>query len=398
MTKDRLWNKNFVIMICANLATYLAFQMLATTLPLFITTELQGDDSQVGTVVGIFTVAALLVRPFAGNALMKYKKTTILTIGLTIIVASLGGYFFVSSISFLLFVRIMHGMGFGISSTTAGTIAADIIPASRRGEGIGYYGLASTMALAIGPVIALQIAENFGFPTLYISCFLLTVLAILLVKFVNLPKIAPTTPSEKVEKESLFESLFEKKALVPSIILLCLGVTIGSVSSFIALFGKQQGIDNVSLFFLVEAIFIMATRPITGKIYDRYGHFFVIVPCGIFMFLGTILISFASSMPLLLLAAAIYGMGFGAMVPSLQAWMISLVEPHRRGVGNSTFYSAMDIGVGSGSMLCGVIANVTSYAVMFRFASSFVIVMFIIYFAYLNLVKVKKVEDKKIAV
>lgn len=393
MKEERLWNRNFIIMIFSNLATYLAFQMLGTTLPLFITSDLHGNNSQVGMVVGAFTIAALFIRPIAGNALTKHKKTTLLTIGLAVILASMGSYFFVSTIATLLLVRLLHGAGFGFSSTTIGTIAADIIPPSRRGEGMGYYGLASTMALAIGPVIGLYIAETYSFSVLFICCFFLTLLAIILVKLVDLPTVPRV---KKSEEQSFFGAMYEKKALVPSLLLFCLGITIGGVSSFIALFGKEQGIENVTLFFLVEAIFVMAIRPFTGKIYDRSGHFYVIIPCGICMFLGTILISFSTSLPLLLLAAAVYGAGFGSMVPSLQAWMIDLVEPHRRGVGSSTFYSAMDLGVGAGATVCGMIASATSYAVMFRYASAFVLVMFIVYFIYLRYTKVQNKVNEQI--
>lgn len=125
----------------------------------------------------------------------------------------------------------------------------------------------------------------------------------------------------------------------------------GGIGSFITLFATEVGIADISLFFLFNALAIAVTRPFSGKLYDAKGHSFVIIPGVIITFIGIILLSYTTTIPSLIIAAACYGSGFGAIQPALQAWMIDRVAPHRRGVATATFFSAFDLGIGAGAII-----------------------------------------------
>ena len=161
-TSNKIWTRDFSLIVFANFFIFLGFQMTLPTIPLFIK-YLGGNDQLIGIVVGIFTFSALLIRPFAGHALESKGRSFVYLLGLAIFVLSVGSYSFAMSILFLFAMRIIQGVGWGLSTTASGTIATDLIPANKRGEGLGYYGLSANLALALGPALGLALTEVYYF-------------------------------------------------------------------------------------------------------------------------------------------------------------------------------------------------------------------------------------------
>jgi len=162
LTKEKIWTKDFVLICFANFFIFLGFQMTLPTIPLFVE-DLGGNDQLIGFVVGIFTFSALLLRPYAGSSLETKGRGFVYLIGLAIFVLSVGSFGFLTSIVFLFAMRVVQGVGWGFSTTASGTIATDLIPASRRGEGMGYYGLSGNLALAFGPSLGLILTGTISF-------------------------------------------------------------------------------------------------------------------------------------------------------------------------------------------------------------------------------------------
>ncbi|ABS20997.1 MFS transporter [Bacillus cytotoxicus] len=373
--RESLWTKEFIALIFANLCMFLGFQMLIPTLPVYVK-EIGGSSSNIGFVVGIFTVAALFIRPLTGNALQKFDKKIILMTGTAICLLAMGSYLFASTVFLLLAVRILHGAGFGMTTTTYGTIVSDLIPPARRGEGMGYFGLSGTMAMALGPLIGLWIMQNYNFTILFLCALSCTVVSLILTKLLKMKEMAKPLLQKP---ETFLDGFIEKKALLPSLLILCITLMYGGIGSFITLFAAQVGITDISLFFLFNALAIAVTRPFSGKLYDAKGHIFVIIPGVLLTFAGIILLSYTTAIPNLIIAASCYGSGFGAIQPALQAWMIDRVSPHRRGVATATFFSAFDLGIGAGAILFGFIAHFTDYATVYRYSSVLLIVFLFIY-------------------
>lgn len=389
LVKEKLWTKDFIILSLSNLFLFFGFQMLLPTLPMYVK-YFGGADTSVGLVIGIFTISALLVRPFSGAALDIFGRKLFLMIGLIICLLAIGTYILATSILLILILRVIHGLGWGVSTTTYGTVVSDIVPASRRGEGMGYYGMSTTLAMAVGPVSGIWVINEWGFKLLFLISFISTIFSIILSQFLQINKEKPVANQTDAKFTAL---LYEKTALFPSLLVFFMTFSYGGVVGFITLFGSEVGIENVGWFFSTNALFLLIVRPLSGKIYDKKGHQWVLLPGAVMGIVSLILLSYTSTLLGLIIAAMFFGMAFGAIQPSLQAWLIQRVAPHRRGAANATFFSAFDLGIGGGSMVLGAIATMSSYAVMYRLSSLVFVIFLIVYGIYLaKLRKSKTIE------
>ena len=375
-----LWTKEFVILALSNFMLFVAFQMLIPTLPVYVT-EKGGDQLAVGLVVSLFTVSALLVRPFTGKALDTMGRQPVLLSGLAIFLLAVSGYYWMASVALVLALRFVHGIGWGIVTTTYGTIVSDIIPAERRGEGMGYFGMFANLAMAVGPLIGLWVSQKWGYGWLFGLSGGLTVLAMVLSRMVEIK--GPVGPI-KPDAAGGMGGLFEQKAMFPSLLALLIGIIYGGIVSFITLFGLEVGIANVGLFFLFNASSLMLIRPLSGKLFDRKGPVWVLLPGGALIGAGLVTLSYSTTEVGLIAAAILFGMGTGAVQPSLQAWTIQRVDPSRRGAATGTFFSAFDLGIGGGAMILGAIAKETGFALMYRYSLAVVFIYLLIYVVYLT--------------
>ncbi|NRF91806.1 MFS transporter [Paenibacillus frigoriresistens] len=372
-----LWTKAFLITSLSNLLLFFSFQMLIPTIPSHVS-QLGGNDVQVGLVIGIFTISSLLTRPFAGRALDLFGRKHVLLVGLAICALTIAGYSYMAAVTLILAARFVHGIGWGMSTTSLGTVIADIIPSERRGEGMGYYGLSNTFAMALAPLTGLWLMHSYGFPRVLLISTLLALLSLFSSLFITYTKPLPVEKS--AIRPNLMDRLWERTALLPSVLLLFTAICYGGIVTFITLFGHEAGISNVGWFFLCNASMVLIVRPITGMLFDRKGPEWVLLPGALFTLAGLLLLSYAHSEASLAAAAICYGIGFGSLQPALQAWTIARAAPNRRGAANGTFFSANDLGIGLGAMVLGAIANISgSYALMYRYSTVLILVFMLIY-------------------
>ncbi|KRE52009.1 MFS transporter [Paenibacillus sp. Soil724D2] len=375
--KKPLWTKAFLITSLSNLLLFFSFQMLIPTIPTHVS-QLGGNDIQVGLVIGIFTISSLLTRPFAGRALDLFGRKHVLLVGLAICALTIAGYSYMAAVTLILTARFVHGIGWGMSTTSLGTVIADIIPAERRGEGMGYYGLSNTFAMALAPLTGLWLMQTYGFPRVLLISTLLALLSLLSSLFITYTK--PLALEKSAQRPKLMDRLWERSAMLPSGLLLCTAICYGGIVTFITLFGHEAGISNVGWFFLCNASMVLIVRPITGMLFDRKGPEWVLLPGALFTLAGLLLLSYAHSEASLAAAAICYGIGFGSLQPALQAWTIARAAPNRRGAANGTFFSANDLGIGLGAMVLGALANISgSYALMYRYSTVLILVFILIY-------------------
>ncbi|MDQ0887231.1 MFS family permease [Paenibacillus sp. V4I9] len=372
-----LWTKAFLITSLSNLLLFFSFQMLIPTIPTHVS-QLGGNDVQVGLVIGIFTISSLLTRPFAGRALDLFGRKHVLLVGLALCALTIAGYSYMAAVTLILAARFVHGIGWGMSTTSLGTVIADIIPSERRGEGMGYYGLSNTFAMALAPLTGLWLMQTYGFPRVLLISTLLALLSLFSSLFITYSKPMPIEKS--AQRPKLMDRLWERTAMLPSGLLLCTAICYGGIVTFITLFGHEAGISNVGWFFLCNASMVLIVRPITGMLFDRKGPEWVLLPGALFTLAGLLLLSYAHSEASLAGAAICYGIGFGSLQPALQAWTIARAAPNRRGAANGTFFSANDLGIGLGAMVLGALANISgSYALMYRYSTVLILVFILIY-------------------
>lgn len=362
---EPLWTKDFITICLANLAIFLGFQVIMPTIPLYVA-ELGGSESIVGLVIGVFTISAVIVRPLAGRALDTYGRKPLFLMGLAVMALTTLAYNWASTVVVLLALRLIHGVGWGAGTTASGTIAADVVPKSRLGEGMGYFGLASTLSMAVAPALGLYIVIHYNFTTLFYLATGLTVIALAISLGLKTANIQQPHQDEKVKG---LAGMFEPKAYRPSLVIFFVTTTYGAMVSFIALYAAQRGIANIGIYFTVYAVVLSITRPVLGMVLDRKGYDIVVIPGLVLIALGVVILGLAQDLTMFLVAAVVYAAGFGAVHPSMQAMTVRNVPPHRRGAANGTFFSSFDLGIGIGSVIWGAVAQVLGYSTMYILAS-----------------------------
>ncbi|MCS0790294.1 MFS transporter [Cytobacillus pseudoceanisediminis] len=369
---EKIWSRDFVLILMSNFFIFLGFQMTLPTIPLFVE-KLGGNDQLIGIVVGIFTFSALLLRPYAGHTLETKGRRFVYLTGLAIFVLSVGSFGFVNSLIFLFVLRIVQGFGWGFSTTASGTIATDLIPAKRRGEGMGYFGLSGNIALAFGPTLGLALAGVISFKLLFLICALLGLAALVLSSRINY---------KQAEKQSVplkRWDIYEKSALRPSFLLFFITVTFGGIASFLPIYSAQKGISGIHWYFLLFAIALMISRTFAGRLYDQRGHQAVFLPGAVLILAAMFLLAWLPNSMIMYIAAILYGLGFGSVQPALQAWSVKEAPANRRGMANATFFSFFDLGVGIGAMVFGQIAHLFGYSSIYMTAAGSVVISILLY-------------------
>ncbi|MDR6551001.1 MFS transporter [Paenibacillus qinlingensis] len=393
-TVDKLWKKNFILLALSNLFLFVSIEMLLPTLPIFAD-ERGGSGSQIGMMLGIFTFSAVLSRLLISFGVKRLGKRKLLLIGVAISLAGMASHYATDSISTLLVLRVFHGFGFGIATALYVTLVSDVIPTARRGEGMGYFAMGNAVSFSLGPLLGLWLLEHYNYAGLFgvgVIILVITLVMTLLVRKAGIQEKAASESAASIEIHSVeqrksqpaWTEIIEPKVLVPSILGSFVGFSFGGLLSFVTLFSKEIGITQTGYFFLVVAISEILIRFVSGPLFDRKGPFWVLFPTAILCIIGCVLLYFTDSLAMLLLAGVFSGAGFGAMFPALQAWVINLVQPERRGVASATYYNFLDIGIGFGSILLGVVVSMTSYATMFLLSGILYVLYLIVYFMYLR--------------
>lgn len=354
-TMERLWTRSFVLMSVGSLFLFTGFYLLLPTLPLFIQ-ELGGLDTQVGLAAGVFTFAAVMIRPFAGGLLDRYGRRPFLLAGLLVFTVSMYLYGWVGGIAALLIVRLIHGIGWGFATTAAAAAIADIVPPARRGEGMGWYGLATTLAMAVGPILGVWTLESYTFRGVFLLALALS-LASLLAMSVPRLTFQPAQERKRIE-------IYDASTVPVSIAVAFLAFAYGAVTTFLPLFAVTIDV-NPGVYFLVYALSLTLARPLAGALSDRHGEATVIIPGTALIIGALVVLSTATGIGGVIAAAVLYGIGFGSAQPALQAAILSMVPKERFGVANASFFTAFDLGIALGSTLLGWVADWLGYRALF---------------------------------
>lgn len=377
--KEKIFTRDFTLIWLANLFMFLGFQMTIPTIPIFVH-SLGGSDQIIGVIVGIFTFSALLFRPYAGHALETKGRGKIYLFGLLLFVLSVGTFGFISSVFLLIVMRIVQGVGWGFSSTAAGTIATDLIPPRRRGEGMGYFGISGNFGLAIGPALGLTLVDIISFKQLFLFTALLGLIAFLLSLGIRYKKIDMSPDKAHVNR---FDVL-EKSAINPAVILMFVTFVFGGIGTFLPLYALEKEISGIQFYFIFYALAVLFVRIFAGKLYDKKGDLYVIPPGIIIIAIAMFLLAWLPNSFVLILGGVLFGLGFGTIQPALQAWAVNAAPANRKGMANATFYSAFDLGIGMGALIFGQIAYLFNYRMIYIIAA-FSVIFSLMYYLFLLL-------------
>ncbi len=367
VTKEKLWTKQFLIVSLINFMITLMFYLLIVTIASYAQSKYGASTSTAGLVSSIFIIGSLIGRLGTGRVIGDLGTKKTLWTGLVFFTITSILYFAAFNIGLLIIIRLLQGIAVGIAGTATGTIIAQILPNTRKGEGIGYYSLSAILATAIGPFIGILLlkAEN-GFQWIFALNIVLSFVCLIIYAVVKIDVSLPKSSSQPLEKSSLISKFIEPRALPISMVALLIGFSYSGVMSFLSFYALEVDlVSAASYFFLIYAIVVIISRPFTGKLLDTKGANIVAYPCFVLFALGMFLFSQATAGWMLLLAAALMGFGYGNFNSIAQSVAVKVTPPHRFGLATSTYFILYDIGLGIGPFLLGFIVPYSGYRPIF---------------------------------
>jgi len=360
MTRDRLWNSNYIKVMFTNFALYFAFYLVTPLLPIYLSETFGATKDTIGLILSGYTVTALLIRPFSGFLADRFQRKTVLLVCLLFYFLLFFGYVVAGSLLLFAIVRTLHGGPFGATTVANSTMAIDVLPSSRRREGIGFYGVGNNVACAIAPTAGLYIYHSTGdfmliFWTAIIAAFVALICAATI-------KIAPRELVLDKAPISL-DRFFLRKGWMIAVNITFFGFCWGVLSNYIAIYGKETlGImSGTGTWFLILSLCLIASR-IIGNRSLREGRLLRSATEGVFLSMaGYTIFLVWPTMTGYYLSAVLIGLGNGHIWPAFQNMIIGIASKNERGTANSTILTAWDLGMGIGILLGGVIAETVSY-------------------------------------
>jgi MFS family permease len=366
--KTKIWNVYFISIFVASAGMYLGQWMINPILALYIKTDLHATPDIVGMIISSFAVTALIFKFFSGSAIDSFKKRLILTGALLVLAIAYFGYFISDNIQVVVVFRLIQGSAMAFSAICCLTLAADSLPGEKFGAGIGIYSLSQAFMQAIGPAIGLAIKDAFGFHTVFLTAMVIMLFAAFFAFQVKTPE------EEKRPFKICLDAIFEKKVTLCAIIMFFLSSAFCIINSFLVIFAEEQGVTKgIGLYFTVYAATLLFTRPLIGKLSDKFGTVKVVIPAITMFAASFIIISFSNSLLLFLCAAFVAGFGYGACQPAVQALCMKCVSKDRRGVASSSNYIGMDLGNLAGPNISGVLIMLFGYVIMWRLMTLFIV-------------------------
>ncbi len=381
MEQEKLFNKGFISITLINFVVYLVYYLLIVIIAVIAQSELHATLGQAGLASGIYIIGTLLARLFIGKKLEVMGRKAVLRYGALFYLATTVAYLYMPIIPMLYLVRLLNGFAYGALSTATNAIVTAYIPKSRYGEGINYYGLSTSLAAAIGPLIGLLLLNLTNFRFIVIFSIVLVLLTTIACFAFPVKNIVLTKENREAINKWTFDSFIEKKVIFIAFVAFLMGLSYSSVLAFLSSYVKVIHLVEISsLFFVVYALVITVTRPLSGKIFDSLGEKFVMYPSYLFLTAGLILLSITDSSWMLLLSGGLIGLGYGTFMSNGQAVALKqVVSNHRIGVALSTYFIGLDLGLGVGPFVLGELRSFFSFQEVYLIAAVLPIVCLVLY-------------------
>src|SRR5690625_932628 len=390
---EPLWTRDFIFAAVINFFVASIFYMFMTTMALYAVEELGAGDALAGLTVGIFIVGATAARIFAGKLFDLVGRKRILLVSMLFFLATSVGYF-VTWTSLLLFLalsvcyvvtwsvvplltvfRLLLGVGFGAANTASSALAQSIIPASRRGEGTGYFAISTSLSTAAGPFLALTIVNYGGHTALFTTSCLATVAAMLAALVLRVPEVQRNTTEPSGLRALRLRGLIDRKVLPIAMFLAVLAMCYAGILAFLAPYAESLGLASAApTFFIVFTVAILVCRPFLGRLQDSRGDNIVIYPALACYAAAFIVLVNAHSAPAIIVAGGLVGLGWGVTSSATQAIAVRSVKEERIGVAISTYFVLMDLGMGLGPVILGSVVELSGYRLMYGILACIIVI------------------------
>lgn len=403
--QPKLFTRSFIMVTLANFFLFCGFGMLPSLLPLHFH-DLGAPESVIGFVAGVYTVACVIMRPLVGVAIDRWGRKGVLGAGLLVMCVASIMFALLPVLGLVLVIRFIQGLGWGMANTASPTLASDIIPQKRFGEGMSWFTQGNAIASVLAPGMSLAIYYAYGAQVSVVVSACFFALAFVCSRFVKTPeelsaaKAEAEGPSAATAAQApaprpkfSLKTFFEQRSILPACIMFFVTACYGAMTSFVPIMSAGRGIENVQWFFVIEAIAVVASRPFMGRFVDRRGYRPSAVIGMVGMALSMTTLSFADSFPVLALGAVFNGVGYATCYATFQTMAVAGIEKERRGSATATFYVGYDSGMGLGAICAGLLAGVAGYAAMYRVFACLPIFALLILFA--NAGKVRAREEAR---
>ena len=370
---DRLWNRNYCKVMTANFSLFFAFYVLTPLLPLYLSEHFGATKDVIGLVLSGYTITALLFRPFSGYVVDSFPRKTVLMISFGLFSIFFAGYLAASTLLLFMIVRTLHGGPFGMLTTANATAAIDVLPSSRRTEGIGYYGLSNNLAMALAPTIGIfiyQLTSSFEF--LFWLALIVACLGWLVDSTVTFSEKEIVRNKSKIS----WDRFFLVRGWLIGVNMVAFGFSFGVLSNYLAIYGKEvMGImGGTGTYFMLCSVGLMLSRlqgskalrkgrvthnAASGMVISLIGYtLFILMPTFFTDNHAAIMVGYFGS-------AILIGLGNGHMWPAFQNMTINVAHNNQRGTANSTILISWDIGMGLGILVGGIVSELLGYGAAF---------------------------------
>ncbi|MDD2411534.1 MAG: MFS transporter [Bacteroidales bacterium] len=372
---NKVWTTNFILLVLGNFLLSISFYFLITVLPVYLVDEIHFSKSDAGIILSAYIFTAVLVRPFVGPLIDTYGRKTIYLSALMLFAILFPAYAISASYVPLIVLRILHGVSWGILTTAGNTLAMDLLPEEKKGEGMGFYGLAFTLAMAIGPFIASFVLNIGNFGVLFIAAGFLAFSGMGTILMVGFPKN---------ERKRAFSLKLLKDFIAPqtyryALLLMIIMLPYGALINFASLFCLEVLPGRSYIFFLSLAVGLTISRLFAGKIFDKRGYYELLIFSFSFIAIGFPIFVFFNHPFFLALSSVIIGIGYGISFLILQLVINQVLPKEKRGTANSIFLTALDIGIAGGTVLMGIFSDIFGLKLSFLTFVIFPIICLIIF-------------------
>lgn len=361
--KERLWTKSYVLICIANFMMCFAFYMLVPTLPFYLQDVFGAGRTMIGIILSCYTIAVLCVRPFAGWIADTFARKPLYIVAYFLFISFFVGYLAAGTLFVFGLLRALHGLTFGMVTTTGNTLVIDIMPSSRRGEGLGYYGVMNNLAMCIGPMTGLFISSSGNYDMIFYTALLSGGLGLVFASQIKVERKVPKTLNKGVS----LDRFILRKGLPACGAMLPMAIPWGMTMTFIAMHAGELGlVANTAYFFTVMGVGLVISRIGSGKRVDRGQITQVILQGMLIVFAGILCEAFLAMAAgydlsfgyvLYFAAAFLIGFGYGTMFPASNMLFINLATNDRRATANATYLTGWDVGMGLGMFFGGHIAE-----------------------------------------
>lgn len=364
LKEEKLWNGQYWKVMISNFMLFFAFYLLTPLLPLYLDSEFAADKDTIGIVLSGYVVATFLIRPFSGFMVDSFNRKTVLLVCFFTFFICFAGYLGATTLLMFAIVRTMHGIPFGAATVANSTVAIDVLPSSRRAEGIGYYGLSNNLAMAIAPSAGIYLYKYTGsFQILFWISLVIAFVGFLNSSTVRLPQKA----LKKAKPHMDLDHFFLTRAWLMAINICLFGLCWGVMSNYVALFGQQElGItDGTGIFFAILSGGLVLSR-LTGHKALRQGKMTSNCSQGVLLSLaGYVLFALTLNEYTYYASALLIGLGNGRMYPAFLNMFVRVARHDQRGTANSSILISWDFGMGLGILIGGIVAEYVSFSAAF---------------------------------